>query len=770
MASANLVGGNVKSHETHGKVEKESRFTADLYDKVQDHDDDLAFKRIDEIARRRAAARELEFTRISKLQEYQQRDRVHPMNQAFPGDPEFQGPVFERECTDKIWIAIFIVFALGQIIFAGIIIDKGDIRRLINGDDFRGEVCSIDQRSNKLFVYWPDPIWETKLRLCHTECPLKAGPWICLYAKDGQTPLETPNSANPDFPPPYCYQQIQTTYWARYCIPYEPVNRSIIVAELTTLPMTLKATAGDFERSDSLIAIGVAMSIFISWLYLQGLMDGRTSGIIVWSSIVGTVVSLSFVSWCCWKEYKRTVEVRCIDGLEVDGCGGLRATSFRRLTFVIIGLICVYVLIMILIWRKIALAIKVIKLTTAALVQIPNRKLVIVPALAAAILVGLFTLCVLMYGMSIGTVVEYDADKTPGGKVNQIKYNLEYRNTMIFFIFMFLWWLGIIQGCVYYIISSAMSMWFFTRRKETLHSTIQISSRFVFRYHLGSICYGVLISTILMPIRLTISFIKGKLERGNQKSPVVKFFSNCLNCCFYIFEYYIKYISTDSLIHIAIWGEPFFKSGVRSYYLTRRNEDRITNLAMIEAFTIFQTKISASFYGCAFVYWYLVNYAETPTGKTTREVDSPINASLFVFGCAYFFASIFAGLYDMGTVTLLQCLAMDEEMFAGGQKFAEDFIIEFMDDLGEESTKQHWELKNVQAGRKFNLAAKASAGGNSVKAKKKDALAKMKGKVGKGFGSDFGSGFSGAFGGMMGKKGEDQKQKKFGGMFGIGKK
>jgi hypothetical protein len=61
------------------------------------------------------------------------------------------------------------------------------------------------------------------------------------------------------------------------------------------------------------------------------------------------------------------------------------------------------------------------------------------------------------------------------------------------------------------------------------------------------------------------------------------------------------------------------------------------------------------------------------------EIETPLAPSIVVFIVSYFLSCIFLGIVDITCKSIIQYYFMDQEMFVGEQRFAEDFIKEFME-------------------------------------------------------------------------------------------
>lgn len=72
----------------------------------------------------------------------------------------------------------------------------------------------------------------------------------------------------------------------------------------------------------------------------------------------------------------------------------------------------------------------------------------------------------------------------------------------------FLWFTSFIFGCQHFIVAGTVSQWYFTRNKKTLDSPIRRSFSYLLRFHIGSVCFGSLLITLVRIIRIIIAFLK----------------------------------------------------------------------------------------------------------------------------------------------------------------------------------------------------------------------------------------------------------------------
>ena len=73
--------------------------------------------------------------------------------------------------TNTLCLFIFIVLNGGLFINAILVFINGSSNRLMNGTDFRAEICGVDQRSDRSYLYYVQPTVDTKVAMCVSSCP-----------------------------------------------------------------------------------------------------------------------------------------------------------------------------------------------------------------------------------------------------------------------------------------------------------------------------------------------------------------------------------------------------------------------------------------------------------------------------------------------------------------------------------------------------------------------------------------------------------------------
>ena len=131
-----------------------------------------------------------------------------------------------------------------------------------------------------------------------------------------------------------------------------------------------------------------------------------------------------------------------------------------------------------------------------------------------------------------------------------------------------------------FVIASTCAYWYFSHLNrnsddDDSSSVCKSFGRGII-YHFGSICLGALVLAILRILQLILEFLhysaKNKTLSADPASNaclgcIIKF----LRCCIACFERFIRFITRNAVIMMAITGEGFCDSAHQAFYLILRS-------------------------------------------------------------------------------------------------------------------------------------------------------------------------------------------------------
>ncbi|CAG2231425.1 SLC44A2_4_5 [Mytilus edulis] len=110
-------------------------------------------------------------------------NKVSPENETFQYDPDFEGPIKNRSCTDIICCLLFIIFIGGLAIISYFAFKYGDPSLLLNPVNSDGEMCGKGNQEGKDYLFFFDMVTCGRMgvgvfvkgcptpQICVSQCP-----------------------------------------------------------------------------------------------------------------------------------------------------------------------------------------------------------------------------------------------------------------------------------------------------------------------------------------------------------------------------------------------------------------------------------------------------------------------------------------------------------------------------------------------------------------------------------------------------------------------
>lgn len=254
----------------------------------------------------------------------------------------------------------------------------------------------------------------------------------------------------------------------------------------------------------------------------------------------------------------------------------------------VLALVAIVIALVLFFFRKrIRLVIQLFKEASKALADIPM--LIVEPSLTF-LAMGLSSVAFLYFAIIIESSGNLEVQNDERGMFVKAEYvkNAAMSATHYINLVAFMWFTSFILGCQNFVIASAVSQWFFTRSKDKLDSPISRGFSLLLRFHLGSVCLGSILITLIKilrmlvenvkvtsimfpevhPIKLQFYFQKSLRDSGNVAAKIVA----C--CCDFIMEQLetlLQYIVRNAYIIVAKDGTPLIESGKKAFNLLLKN-------------------------------------------------------------------------------------------------------------------------------------------------------------------------------------------------------
>jgi len=226
------------------------------------------------------------------------------------------------------------------------------------------------------------------------------------------------------------------------------------------------------------------------------------------------------------------------------------------------------------------------------------------------------------------------------------------RAMQFYHIFGMFWCTGFILAMGEMVVAGAIASWYFSEppEKKPPSRPVLKSLKRTCRYHLGSLAFGSLIIAIVQMIRFMLKYAEKQLK-GKQNQCLV-YVLKVLQCYFKCAERFLKFISRNAYIQVAIHGKSFCKSARNAFGLLLRNAFRLVAINFVGDFLLFLGKMTIALITGGVAIFFL---------KSRDDVNYYAFPALIVTVMAYGIAAGFMAVFEMAIDTIFLAFCEDCE-------------------------------------------------------------------------------------------------------------
>ena len=158
-------------------------------------------------------------------------------------------------------------------------------------------------------------------------------------------------------------------------------------------------------------------------------------------------------------------------------------------------------------------------------------------------------------------------------------------------------------------------------------------------------------------IRVVFEYLSEKYEKLAPDGTVYKVFKCCMTCVLYCLDQYVKFITKNAFIQIALHNQAFCPAAVASFWLIVRHAGRFGSAAIIGWIMMMLGKgtiVGVSTY----ITFLIVRYNH---GYKYQEVQQPLIPAICVGMIAYVVGSLFLSIFSFSSTAILHCFIMAED-------------------------------------------------------------------------------------------------------------
>lgn len=587
-----------------------------------------------------------------------------------------------RGCTNVCGLILFVLMwgLMGYVAFVGY--HMGDIRRLIYGTDYLGNICGkgdadvyingakVTDWSSRSQLWYPVTFdfatnqfqltEARKLGVCVAQCPGQ-GALVERYLPPNTTVTLS------DF----YYSLFQSTAKFNRCVP--DLSTFLCGGNNTcnSLKDTVTATIGDvydglaqgFNSLQAgwwilLVCSVIAIVVCFAWMFILRRL--------VKPMVVVTMIIL--------------VVVLAVGGYLLYYISGKSSTDEANKRYYLGGAIAMWIVdfilicIMLFVRKDVMIACDIIEEASKIPTSMPTMMLVpLVSTLmllpfaffflftSASIYTAASTLNVTAVapqfnGGGNNTVAGYVSLDTKEYKVENWRVYAEVYNLLIF-----LWSVGFVNAIGYMTLAFCAVFWYWSNPGDDKKPEAGACTGFglTVKNHLGNLAIGSLIVAIIQVLRVMLTLMEKKLEAYAGKSDAVKCCLYCAECLLACFNRIVKFINKNSYIMTAMTGEGFLDAAKHALDLLMANVLSVAAISIIGEWVCMFGKVLITSVVLVICYF----MAGGSTG------DKNVILLMVVVGLTtYFITCVFINVFHVCIDTVLLCYCYDLREHDGQSK------------------------------------------------------------------------------------------------------
>mmetsp|Transcript_20759 Transcript_20759/g.18917 ORF Transcript_20759/g.18917 Transcript_20759/m.18917 type:complete len:666 (+) Transcript_20759:237-2234(+) len=607
-------------------------------------------------------------------------DKNHPDNKKLIHEGWTDIKDKKRGCTDLLfmllliltWIAMTIVGFIACGIIESTIIPVGNPKRLVYATDYKGAICGVDESvRNKPKAYYLLNGQVVCIKSCPDTNNVKS--YYCKYPYQSAADNSTKTAAS-YVQDNYCIFKYKTSSVLNRCIPNVAVSyiNSVLqddynVTTSYTSPSTTGGWFNDFlsdvyKYSGIVFGFGLGVSTFVAFMYLYLLRIPGLLTVSIWTLLISFQILLLVGSFLLWS---------LSDSWNNDGQHTTyEVTTMQIFAFTGMGISLLYFCLLLVIRKRIQLAIGIVKESTKAINSMPI--LIFFPILQV-IGITMFLVPWFIYVLflaSSGDKIRHTSSylSSSGATIQYSYYTYSYttntKYVFLFLIFCYYWTSEFIIALGQGVLSLSIVSWYFNKNKSSVNNGNVIwAFKTMSFYHIGSFALGSLIIGIIKTIRAVLTYIAYHAKKSKNK--ILEYFVCVIQCLLYCVEKFMKFINKNAYIQTAIYGYSFCKSARVAFFLILRNIIRIAAVNIVADFVLLLGKLfipGLTVFICYLVMAYSIS---------SDDINGIIAPLVFVGLLSYFIALMFSEVFSMTIETILNCYIADEEMFSPADRFAD---------------------------------------------------------------------------------------------------
>lgn len=459
---------------------------------------------------------------------------------------------------------------------------------------------------------------------------------VCEY---GETPSLS-NAYRTCWPP---YASVPILY---LCVPTQVVNETTsVIDELNSRDFVAKV-AQDIKNTWKVIVVACVAGLFVGllWLIVMRFFAGFT----VWFSVWSVVFLLIAITAMFWLEgtNRQNVYNATPANLQLSQ-DKIVWQAFLYTSYILCAISCLVFLFVIFTCSRIHLAAMVCEEASKAVASM-FFQLITWPLIPFIFLValGVYFIAVSLFAMTVLSPQYSEVVQFTG-----YSQDVVFKGLLLYHLFGTLWTFNWIIGISEVTVCGAVAEWYwaFEGKEQKPFAVIRSLGRTLL-YHSGSVAFGAFLLGLIQFIRIILLYVEAQFK--GKENRVTKMVWAAVQCVLACFERFIKFLTKNAYVMIAVYGYSFCNSARRAMKIIINNPLRIAALNFINVFIMILGKLFITLVTTIGAFVYLRNYV-----TNLNYFFFPLG---FIAVWVFVEACIIMSIWDMAVHTILFCFVEDE--------------------------------------------------------------------------------------------------------------
>eukprot|EP00963_Diacronema_lutheri_P002214 scaffold148_cov341-Pavlova_lutheri.AAC.22 len=268
---------------------------------------------------------------------------------------------------------------------------------------------------------------------------------------------------------------------------------------------------------------------------------------------------------------------------------------------------------------------------------------------------------------------------------------------IIYYFFGFLWTSQFIIAVSLFVIASTVAMFYWAGgdRSNQPKGPIRLSFKRSLTYHAGSLALGSLIVALVVFVRMLLRYMERRMKAWKTSNPASRWLICCVDCCLWLVQKFVEFTNRNAYIVVAVDGVSYIRAAFRALRIIVGNVLRVAAVNIIGDTFLLIGKVAITAFSGFVAFLMLQNSSYT---QGSNQVSSPLLPVIAVLLGAFAIASIFMAVVEMAIDTIMLSYCMDCEENGGTASCAPKLLLDSLEEAEKDAAEREGKVGSQDQG------------------------------------------------------------------------